>query len=108
MATCGICLETLGANQCNITTKCEHSYHNKCLTHWLINKNTCPLCRSNINFNNKITIGNLYGCIVTPEKYLSQDKMSDCLNHNLIINKPFGVTIYCQDCDKTHCFNWIN
>ena len=45
MATCGICLETLGANQCNITTKCEHSYHNKCLTHWLINKNTCPLCR---------------------------------------------------------------
>lgn len=45
MATCGICLETLGANQCNITTKCDHSYHNKCLTHWLINKNTCPLCR---------------------------------------------------------------
>lgn len=48
MATCGICLEILNANQSEITTKCNHSFHNKCLTPWLINKNTCPLCRHEI------------------------------------------------------------
>ncbi len=88
--------------------ECQHEFCSKCIEKWKESSNNCPLCRSNINYNNRITIGNLNGLTVTPEKYLSQDKISNCLNHNLIINKPFGVTIYCQDCNKTHCFNWIN
>lgn len=51
MNTCGICLDTLDSTQCQITTKCQHSFHNNCLTHWLLTNHTCPLCRAEI-YNN--------------------------------------------------------
>lgn len=45
MASCGICIDEFCANQSTFTTKCNHRYHNQCLTQWLLTKNTCPLCR---------------------------------------------------------------
>jgi hypothetical protein len=45
MDTCGICLETLDDP---ISFQCDHSFHNKCISQWLFQKNTCPLCRHEI------------------------------------------------------------
>lgn len=42
--TCPICCD----EPVNITTECNHKFCNACLTLWLANKNTCPLCRSGI------------------------------------------------------------
>ena len=36
-------------NVCNkVTTPCDHSFCNSCLTSWLMNKNSCPMCRFKI------------------------------------------------------------
>ena len=48
MNTCGICLDEVSANPNQITTKCGHCFHNKCITQWLLKKHTCPLCREKI------------------------------------------------------------
>jgi len=43
---CVICLEQI--TQIPITTPCNHTMHNKCLTQWLISEETCPICRYTI------------------------------------------------------------
>ena len=45
MDNCGICLETIDDP---IGFQCNHSFHNKCISHWLLQNNTCPLCRHEI------------------------------------------------------------
>jgi hypothetical protein len=32
------------------TLKCGHTYHNSCITKWLLINNTCPYCRTVISF----------------------------------------------------------
>ena len=27
---------------------CKHTFHHNCIAQWIVNKNTCPLCRANI------------------------------------------------------------
>ena len=44
--TCVICLDEIHGS--HVTTPCNHKMHNKCLTHWLLTEDTCPLCRHNI------------------------------------------------------------
>jgi hypothetical protein len=44
---CSICYEDLTNNEVKIG--CGHMFHNKCLIQWIITKNTCPICRYNIN-----------------------------------------------------------
>ena len=44
---CSICLEYILDDLHK--TKCNHIFHNKCINDWLNEKNTCPLCRRNIN-----------------------------------------------------------
>ena len=45
---CAICCENI-ENECDgFKTPCNHHMHNTCLTHWLLLKNTCPICRHNI------------------------------------------------------------
>lgn len=46
---CGICCDFIDEDI--ITTPCGHSYHNKCLTIWLLNKSTCPLCRKDYDID---------------------------------------------------------
>ena len=44
--SCSICLET-----CNVpftSTKCDHTFCNTCILEWMLQHDTCPLCRINI------------------------------------------------------------
>jgi len=40
---CGICMEPITSH--SYKTQCSHSFHNKCLTQWLLQNSSCPLCR---------------------------------------------------------------
>lgn len=41
MASCSICID----KSSNFTTQCNHSFCNSCITNWLLQKNSCPMCR---------------------------------------------------------------
>ena len=43
--TCSICI---GAVQHGFLLECGHSFHNKCITRWLLKNETCPVCRKQI------------------------------------------------------------
>jgi len=44
---CGICLTQFKDKEMvALTPKCQHPYHEKCLTMWLQRNPTCPSCRS--------------------------------------------------------------
>ena len=47
MFTCNICQNTIKNNK-KFTTRCHHEFCNSCITHWLLLKNNCPMCRNNI------------------------------------------------------------
>ena len=44
---CSICLKKMYCNN-TVRTECEHTYHRICLETWLKDKDTCPLCRTNL------------------------------------------------------------
>jgi hypothetical protein len=44
---CSICLEDIFENE--FKTKCNHSFHTRCLSKWLKNANNCPNCRTNFD-----------------------------------------------------------
>lgn len=46
---CPICLDNIDSLY---TTTCEHKFCTNCITTWLINHKTCPLCRNELNTNN--------------------------------------------------------
>lgn len=46
---CTICLETIDQYQYALT--CAHVFHKECITLWLKENNTCPLCRTQIEIN---------------------------------------------------------
>lgn len=43
---CSICLEDLDGRQKEMTTKCGHCFHEKCLQEWFRNDQSCPNCRA--------------------------------------------------------------
>ena len=45
---CPICLGDLNENNSTKTTSCFHSFHEQCLTRWLVTANTCPMCRTQL------------------------------------------------------------
>ena len=120
--SCPICLDTFK----NIKKlSCNHDFCKDCIDKWT--KNTCPLCRKVIinqrkeqeNLipelyciykNCRIYQGNLYGFRPTLDNYLEDSRIKICVNsqHKIFINKPYGVTIFCKDCNKTILFNWLN
>jgi hypothetical protein len=44
--SCSICMNEVNCDIVN--TPCGHVFCNKCLTKWLMKKNTCPMCRHSI------------------------------------------------------------
>lgn len=44
--TCAVCYENIEND--GVETPCGHTFHNSCLTHWLISKTSCPMCRFQI------------------------------------------------------------
>jgi hypothetical protein len=49
---CAICLRKLKQNK--ISTKCQHTFHGKCLQEWAKRSHACPLCRTSINVTRNI------------------------------------------------------
>lgn len=45
--TCPICWEQIEDTCIRLT--CDHKFHETCIQRWLDHRNTCPVCRSNIN-----------------------------------------------------------
>ena len=49
--TCSICLEDIRFKQHCKILKCNHVFHKKCISRWLMNeceKPTCPCCRADV------------------------------------------------------------
>nr|XP_043614142.1 NEP1-interacting protein 1-like [Erigeron canadensis] len=43
---CSICLQDFEVgNSAGIFPKCEHKFHPKCISQWLVTHNSCPVCR---------------------------------------------------------------
>ena len=56
---CSICLEKLKRNKKNVTCvpvklSCGHEFHYKCISEWYKTNKTCPYCRKDIHFLNKV------------------------------------------------------
>ena len=47
---CPICLTNIPDDNTKKITQCNHTFHNECLTRWLHDNNSCPLCRTHFNF----------------------------------------------------------
>ncbi|ANM64623.1 RING/U-box superfamily protein [Arabidopsis thaliana] len=52
LVVCAICREELAANERLSELPCRHYYHKECISNWLSNRNTCPLCRHNVELPN--------------------------------------------------------
>ncbi|KAH7445720.1 hypothetical protein KP509_01G021600 [Ceratopteris richardii] len=45
---CAICISTIIAGSPALQLPCKHLFHSECIARWLRAKNTCPLCRCNL------------------------------------------------------------
>lgn len=92
--SCAICCEELDQN--SIKTPCGHHMHNNCLTHWLLLKDTCPICRFKIGTNVPYTNEHYNEDL---EEYADEDDepeinnielnfINDCYsaNYNIVLN----------------------
>ncbi|CAN6970011.1 unnamed protein product [Brassica rapa subsp. trilocularis] len=48
LVVCAICREKLAPSERLSELPCRHYYHKDCISSWLTNRNTCPLCRHNV------------------------------------------------------------
>jgi hypothetical protein len=52
---CSICFEKI--NKKSISLKCNHIFHKECISKWLQENNSCPLCREKV-YNKQIVYAN--------------------------------------------------
>ena len=45
--TCAICLSQISVNEFEILP-CAHSYHQRCIQRWIMQSQTCPVCRTSV------------------------------------------------------------
>lgn len=59
---CGICIERFKQNESVTTLKnCKHEFHKQCVSQWIKDKGTCPLCRGKqIQFKCVSDIGTVF------------------------------------------------
>lgn len=48
--TCPICMCELGEDDYIYNITCHHMFHIECLEQWYMRRNTCPVCKQNIDF----------------------------------------------------------
>lgn len=48
--TCPICMCEMGENEYIYNLTCHHIFHIDCLEQWYMRRNTCPVCKQNIDF----------------------------------------------------------
>ena len=49
--TCNVCLEIYKEGQISIKLDCGHYFHENCIIQWLKMRNTCPVCRHELESN---------------------------------------------------------
>ena len=49
--TCNICLEGFQKGNILRVLECKHEFHENCIIKWLKNRNTCPVCRHELESN---------------------------------------------------------
>ena len=49
--TCNVCLENFTEGQISNQLDCGHNFHEKCIVKWLQMRNTCPVCRHELESN---------------------------------------------------------
>lgn len=49
--TCNICLEGFQLSNILRVLECKHEFHEKCIITWLKSRNTCPVCRHELESN---------------------------------------------------------
>ena len=100
--TCAICLAEVTSG--NITTKCKHKFHKRCLIGWCKNstydKSTCPVCRKSIqetcvkimpfNSHEVFRYVNTYNDL--SDRPFKQQKLSKFIHH-----KDFDVNVKNED-----------
>jgi len=57
MLECSICFELLFEDKNFLITECGHKFHYSCFKKW--DKDTCPMCRQDINYNDEEILINL-------------------------------------------------
>jgi hypothetical protein len=92
---CSICLSECSTTNCYVTS-CKHTFHKKCIDRWLVNHNSCPLCRNKIGTKAisvpvDVPVDTLTSYIFTLAHYLTQLALtllrSNHLNdHNLMFD----------------------
>lgn len=50
---CSICLEHTNPEK-DVKLSCNHTFHHKCAIEWLIQNNTCPMCRKSIGVTQNV------------------------------------------------------
>eukprot|EP00286_Rhodomonas_abbreviata_P025214 CAMPEP_0181312380 /NCGR_PEP_ID=MMETSP1101-20121128/13664_1 /TAXON_ID=46948 /ORGANISM="Rhodomonas abbreviata, Strain Caron Lab Isolate" /LENGTH=291 /DNA_ID=CAMNT_0023419223 /DNA_START=47 /DNA_END=922 /DNA_ORIENTATION=+ len=78
---CSICQECVGHNE-GKSLPCAHGFHSGCIKHWLLQHNSCPLCRCEIESTcpqyNRINKGKLLGLVreeaTAPEQSIAASK----------------------------------
>ena len=45
---CTICMDEIRGTRIR-TLSCYHTFHDPCITQWLVNNTTCPICRRSVN-----------------------------------------------------------
>ena len=49
--TCNICLDNFVKGQITVSLECGHFFHGNCIINWLKMRNTCPVCRHELESN---------------------------------------------------------
>ena len=99
---CSICLEKINKCGKNITlNECNHIFHKKCLEKWVIQNNSCPNCRTEVNLIGNINkiqcsknINKNISCLKNNcNKDIFNDEIMPYLKFNIIIRLIiFGIT----------------
>ena len=50
---CNVCLENYTEEQISVKLNCGHRFHDSCIIHWLKMRNTCPVCRYELESDDK-------------------------------------------------------
>uniref|UniRef100_A0A3B0MSV8 RING-type E3 ubiquitin transferase n=1 Tax=Theileria annulata TaxID=5874 RepID=A0A3B0MSV8_THEAN len=82
---CSVCYEIMLKNENIISLRCGHIFHEECVNRWLIDKNSCPYCRTliiNQNHYNDLSNQNHYNDLSNSNDTSNSNDSNDLSNSN--------------------------